>query len=136
MPMRPALSPLASCLLLLTTAGCGPSPEPPQATPAAPAPVPDDAAAWLLELRGDVKVKRPGEPRWEQAEPDGRFGPGDRIRVDRGTARIEFRNGEKQLLRKGTIIEIRSFERPQEASPAPPDPAVPSGQLLNRSTTG
>ena len=69
-----------------------------------------ESVARFIEFKGDIKVKTAKSARWVNASRGTRLLPGDRIRVDSGMARIEFKNGEKQLLKKGTLIQIQSFE--------------------------
>lgn len=69
-----------------------------------------ESVARFIEFKGDIKVKTAKSARWVNAQRSTRLLPGDRIRVDSGMARIEFKNGEKQLLKKDTLIQIQSYE--------------------------
>lgn len=138
MRARPALTVLVAAGLLLTAAGCARSPAPPAPSPskpasepqpsddqagrspAPPAPAPSNPtgepepaekdAGRIVEMRGDLKIKRPGSTRWERVDRLQRFEAGDRIRVDSGFARIEFASGERMTLREGTVIQVQGYE--------------------------
>lgn len=93
-----------------------------------------ESVARFIEMKGQIKIKTAKSARWVNASRGTRLLPGDRIRVDAGEARIEYKNGEKQTLKKDTVIQIQSYAL-KPGGGATADILFEGGELLAEGVT-